>query len=119
MTLPTPTREGYSFRGWATSASAASGVTGSYTPTGNVTLYATWELSGYSRTLTIPASTTRIESEAFANLTQGVNIVIPDTVEYIASDAFQNSNVIIIAEEGSYAAWWANRYNVPCIISGN
>ena len=42
VTLPTPTRNGYSFKGWATSSTATSGVTGKYTPTGNVTLYATW-----------------------------------------------------------------------------
>ena len=43
VTLPTPTRSGYSFEGWGTSASASSGVKGSYTPNGNVTLYATWK----------------------------------------------------------------------------
>ena len=45
MTLPTPTRDGYSFKGWATSAAATSGTTGSYTPSGDVTLYAIWEQS--------------------------------------------------------------------------
>lgn len=40
--LPTPTREGYIFQGWATTADAASGVSGSYTPSSNVTLYAVW-----------------------------------------------------------------------------
>ena len=43
VTLPTPTRTGYSFQGWATSASATDGSTGNYTPTGNVTLYAIWK----------------------------------------------------------------------------
>ena len=43
VTLPTPTRDGYTFKGWGTSESATSGVTGSYTPTGNATLYAVWE----------------------------------------------------------------------------
>ena len=42
VTLPIPTRDGYSFEGWATSSSASSGTTGSYTPSGNVTLYAVW-----------------------------------------------------------------------------
>lgn len=41
ITLPTPTRAGYVFKGWSTSSTATSGTTGSYTPTGNVTLYAT------------------------------------------------------------------------------
>lgn len=44
VTLPTPTREGCIFVGWATSASADSGITGRYTPSGNVTLYAIWKV---------------------------------------------------------------------------
>ena len=43
VTLPSPTRNGYSFQGWATSATATGGSTGNYTPTGNVTLYAIWK----------------------------------------------------------------------------
>ena len=43
VTLPTPTRDGYSFQGWATSNSATSGTTGSYTPSTDVTLYAIWK----------------------------------------------------------------------------
>ena len=41
--LPTPTRDGYIFKGWGTSSSATSGVIGDYCPHGDVTLYATWE----------------------------------------------------------------------------
>ena len=51
VTLPTPTRSGYKFVGWSTSSTATSGTTGSYTPTGNVTLYAIWGVS--SRTITV------------------------------------------------------------------
>ena len=43
VTLPTPTRDNHAFKGWATTSSATTGVTGSYTPAGNVTLYAVWE----------------------------------------------------------------------------
>lgn len=43
VTLPTPTREEYSFKGWAEDRNAQSGVIGSYTPSGNVTLYAIWK----------------------------------------------------------------------------
>ena len=46
VTLPTPTRDGYDFMGWATSASATSGSSGSYKPSGNVTLYAIWGAKG-------------------------------------------------------------------------
>ena len=43
VTLPTPTREGFSFQGWARSRTAARGVTGSYQPAGDETLYAIWQ----------------------------------------------------------------------------
>lgn len=49
VTLPTPTRDGYKFLGWATSSAATSGTTGSYTPTGNVTLHAIWKSMGLVR----------------------------------------------------------------------
>ena len=49
VTLPTPTRSGgYIFKGWAESPTAASGITGSYTPTDNVTLYAIWDAERYT-----------------------------------------------------------------------
>lgn len=48
VTLPTPTRTGYTFKGWSTSDTGSSGTTGSYTPTGNVTLYATWQINTWT-----------------------------------------------------------------------
>lgn len=44
--LPTPTKVGYKFAGWAESADATSGVTGSYQPEKAVTLYAIWVPDG-------------------------------------------------------------------------
>lgn len=46
ITLPTPTRAGFVFKGWATSSTATDGITGSYTPTGDVIFYAIWEAQG-------------------------------------------------------------------------
>jgi uncharacterized repeat protein (TIGR02543 family) len=43
ITLPVATRVGYIFAGWAESSSDVVGVTGEYTPTSDVTLYAIWE----------------------------------------------------------------------------
>ncbi len=44
VTLPTPTRDGYTFNGWYTAASKGTLVSsgGSYTPTADITLYAQW-----------------------------------------------------------------------------
>ena len=48
VTLPTPTRFGYKFLGWYTSAEGGTKIAGAtYTPTSNVTLYAHWKLDSY------------------------------------------------------------------------
>lgn len=51
ISLPTPARIGYKFMGWATSATANTGVTGTYTPTSDsiTTLYAIWKSDGSIR----------------------------------------------------------------------
>lgn len=46
VTLPTPTRTGYEFVAWGTSSTATSGYKGSYTPPGNIVLYAIWKANG-------------------------------------------------------------------------
>ena len=50
VTLPTPTRDDHVFLGWGTSSTASSGVTGSYTPSGNITLYAIWRQNNHTVT---------------------------------------------------------------------
>ena len=54
VTLPTPTRTGYTFKGWYTAASGGSkinGIGGSNTkPTANVTYYAQWTANTYAIT---------------------------------------------------------------------
>ena len=53
VTLPTPTRTGYTFAGWYTSATGGNkvGVGGaSYTPSANTTLYAQWTANSYTIT---------------------------------------------------------------------
>jgi uncharacterized repeat protein (TIGR02543 family) len=51
VTLPTPTKTGYSFQGWNTKADGTGtkyNGGASYTPTGNVTLYAIWKANTYT-----------------------------------------------------------------------
>lgn len=47
VVLPTPTRSGYDFLGWATSSSASTGITGDYEPEKDITLYAIWKANGF------------------------------------------------------------------------
>lgn len=57
--------------------------------------------------LTLPASLTVIESEAFTGLPNVDAVSIPATVTSIADDAF-DTGIVIIAPAGSYAESWAN-----------
>ena len=67
--LPTPSRNGAAFLGWATSPSASSGVTGSYTPPGNVTLYAIWSYE----TPKLWLSSSSIQLDVVTKPTQKIN----------------------------------------------
>ena len=65
--------------------------------------------------LTLPANLTKIESEAFSGLTSVDAVRVPETVVEIADDAFEGSDIIIIAPEGSYVLQWAEDNDVLCI----
>lgn len=53
VTLPTPTRSGYTFQGWSTTSGGSVAYSGgaSYTPSSNVTLYAVWKQNLVTLTL--------------------------------------------------------------------
>lgn len=57
-TLPTPTRTGYTFLGWYTSATGGSKVTSStsYPNSGNITLYAHWDANPYTYNIVYKSS---------------------------------------------------------------
>lgn len=48
VNLPKPTKSGYTFGGWYTASSGGTKVSNTYTPTGNVTLYAHWSANSYT-----------------------------------------------------------------------
>ena len=50
LTLPTPTRTGYTFTNWYTQASGGSVVGSPYTPTSSTTIYAHWTANQYTIT---------------------------------------------------------------------
>ena len=49
-TMPTPTRSNHRFLGWFTSATAGTQITSTSIVTGNITLYAHWEVIGHTVT---------------------------------------------------------------------
>jgi len=126
VTLPELSREDALFLGWGTARDAEDGMTGAYTPDGNVTLYALWLYPD----LSLPASLTAIEAEGFAGgafrfvkLPEGVvsigsrafascpnlrHILIPAELTEIASDAFDGvEGLTILGTEGSAAERYA------------
>ncbi len=86
-------------------ATSASGVTA----TCSVTVTA-------ANRLVIPAGTTTIESEAFANLPFVDIVEMCNHVTSIADDAFSGSDITISAPSGSYAETWALAHGVPFIV---
>ena len=57
VTLPSPTRDCFIFGGWYTNTDfTGDALTGSYTPSENVDLYAKWTLKDYFKTTTIDAA---------------------------------------------------------------
>lgn len=66
FTLPTPKRSGYSYKGWATSSSASSGVK-SVTPNANRTYYAVWQKNSAITSLG------KVQMGSFKNTPYGVH----------------------------------------------
>ncbi len=70
ITLPTPTRAGYTFKGWYTAASGGTlvGNAGAdYTATANKTVYAQWELTEYEVVLEHSGVTNLMTNLSFEN----------------------------------------------------
>lgn len=76
VTLPTPSRTGYIFKGWGKSADAAEGVTGSYTPIGDEHLYAVWQANKYKVNIsnTDPNKISADKNEAAAGETVTITV---------------------------------------------
>ncbi|MBQ7519749.1 MAG: leucine-rich repeat domain-containing protein [Clostridia bacterium] len=63
--------------------------------------------------IVLPEDIKTVESEAFAGLSEPTTVVIPDTVEYIARDAFSGSTVAIRANDGTEGANYAYQRELP------
>ncbi len=61
--------------------------------------------------LVLPADLTRIESQSFAGLSERVAVELPGLIEFIADDAFENSDVVLIVKN-DYSKDWAKTHKV-------
>jgi len=65
--------------------------------------------------IVLPDGLSLIDERAFAQCGALALITIPDTVSFIADNAFEGSDgVAILCGEGSYAATYAERMEIPC-----
>ena len=89
ITLPTRSRTGHTFLGWATSSSATTATysaNSSYTPNQTITLYGIWKINGYTVTYNANGGTGAPDSQL---KTQGVSLTISTEVPTRPGYTFQ------------------------------
>ena len=106
LTLPTPTREGYTFNGWYTAASGGTKIGGagnSYTPSANITLYAQWIINSYTikvsaTNATVKVNGTQLKDGSTVSIQYGTQV----TVEVTYSEDKEQSTTIKGADGTTY-----------------
>lgn len=126
LSTAVPTREGYTFKGWATSSTASSSgyqPGASYTANANLTLYAVWEINHYTVTYNAnggtnaPASQTKTHGQGLTLTT-----VIPSRSNYAFLGWATESNATSVTYESGavynadaditlYAVWQERNYD--------
>lgn len=114
VTLPIPTRTGYTFKGWATSSSASTGVTGSYTPTKDIILYAIWQLKSYTLSISRGNGTTITVKRNGTSLSDGATIYHFDVLSISIS---ANTGYTIQTHTVNNTTWDSGNYTVGGNVS--
>ena len=70
----------------------------------------------YPDYIVLPAELEVIETDAFADIHPGVNIVCGENIREISPDAFRDSEVLLLVPENSYALEWAEEHEVPYLL---
>ncbi len=107
VTLPTPTYDGYIFNGWGTSIDATEGITGSYTPGGNVTLYALWQAEKYTITFVNEDGTVLQSSELAYGVTPSYTGQTPTkaaTAQYTYTFKGWDKDIVSVTSAATYTA---------------
>ncbi|MCR5530334.1 MAG: InlB B-repeat-containing protein [Lachnospiraceae bacterium] len=127
-----PARTGYSFQGWATSASGAVAYSAGGTYTGNsaITLYAVWKADTYSVTFNANGGS---GAPGAQTKTYGVNLTLSSTKPTRTGHTFQGwatsaSGAVVYAAGATYtgngalnlyAVWKANTYTIKYNLNCN
>ena len=104
-TLPTPTRDGYTFSGWTnaeTDGVRIGGAGDSYTPTDNITLYAQWTEEEYTITYNLPESAENNSSNPSTyTVNDDVTLYDPSYYGYDFDGWYENEQQITNIPKGS------------------
>lgn len=103
VTLPTPTRTGYTFKGWSTGndSTAEYSAGASYTVTANVTLYAVWQAITFTVSYNANGGT---NAPASQTKTFGVPLTLQSAIPTRTNYTFKGWSVYSAATAVSYAA---------------
>ena len=104
VTLPTPTRTGYTFNGWYTAASSGTKIGNAgaaYKPTANITLYAQWSINSYaikvsSSNATVKVNGTTVNDGGSISIQYGAQVTV--TVDYSEDN---NQSTTITGADGT------------------
>lgn len=129
-TLPTPTRNGYTFTGWFTAASGGTKVSTTTTMgAGNVTIYAQWTPTNYTITYNLNGGTNPSGVSTNYNInTATITLPTPNRSGYTfagwyTNSSFTGSAVTSIAKGSTgnkvfYAKWTPANYTISYNLNG-
>ena len=136
ITLPTPTRSGYTFAGWYTAASGGTSIGGagaSYTPTKSITIYAHWTANTYTVSYNKNAGNDTVNNMPSSQTkTQDVDLIlrsnVPRRTDYIfdgwatsssGSVAYHPSDTFRTNAATTLYAKWKLNYSEPSITGSS
>ena len=128
-TLPTPTKSGYIFNGWATSSGTTISSTTKVAITSNQTLYAQWSAGTYLVTFNTNGGVITTQNKTVTYGSAYGELPTPTRTGYTFNGWYTtlNGNVKVIstttvstnANHTLYAKWTANTYTVTFVSSGS
>ncbi len=128
ITLPTPTKTGYTFAGWYSDAGLTTQVSGAQSPTANATLYAKWTAGTFTITYTYNGATGGNSTTSSSYTTGGTAITLPTPTKtgYTFAGWFAESTFATAvtgaqspsADATLYAKWTAIQYTLTYNANG-
>jgi uncharacterized repeat protein (TIGR02543 family) len=136
ITLPTPTRTGYTFNGWFAESTFATAVTGAQTPSANATIYAKYTAINYGLTYNANSATSGAVPVDATNYNIGSNASVSGnsgnlvrtgysfagwTLNSGGTGTVYNSGDSLLfgaAAQVLYAKWAANTYTITYNVNG-